>query len=91
MKTHRQGREGRNTNTLKSNLAKSIQKDERFISNSELQNDVGKWIKNNTTRINIFMSASNKISTLNLLEVFIQCKLNPNYEGHKRKEFDSKK
>jgi hypothetical protein len=70
-------------NSSKSNLAKSLLNDHDRNDNIELQNDVGQWIKDNTTKINLIISTEKKVLTLNLLESFVQCRLNPIYEGYK--------
>jgi len=76
-----------NPNSSNSNLAKSILKDKSMSNIKGISEDnVGKWIKTKTDRINIIVSDKLGISTLTLFEVFLQCRLKPRYEG-----FDSQK
>lgn len=42
---------------------------------------VGPWIERNTTRLHIFLPTQTGAFTLGLLEAFIQCRLNPLFEG----------
>ena len=75
-----------------SNLAKSILKS-KDLNKEELpqklcdaidqiyEGNVGDWIKNNTSRINIFINGNKDKKVLNLLEIFIQCRLDPFFEG----------
>lgn len=42
---------------------------------------VGDWIKQNTQRINFILNAECGINVLTLLESFLQCCLNPEFEG----------
>ena len=70
-------------NSSNSNLANSILNDPELNDNEEIQLNVGKWIKQNTTRINLLLKAEKGILALNLLEAFVQNRLNPIYEGHK--------
>lgn len=67
----------------KSNLAKSILDDYNLNHLPEIQQNVGSWIKQNTTRINLKLSAEKGVFALNLLEAFIQNRLKPKYEGYK--------
>lgn len=68
-------------NSAKSNLAKSILAD-NYIFDVTKEN-IGKWIKNNTTRVNIFIKKEKGIRILNLMESFFQLRLKPKYEGFK--------
>ncbi len=64
-----------------SNLAKSIINDPTFnFYNRELE--IGIWIKKNTTRLDFLMSAEIGMLARNLLEIFLQCRLRPRYEGY---------
>ncbi|HRX30172.1 MAG: hypothetical protein H6582_00025 [Crocinitomicaceae bacterium] len=67
----------------KSNLANSLLIDPNFMNNLDVHQDVGNWIRENTTRINIVLPREQGMFTLNLLEAFMQCRLNPIYEGYK--------
>jgi hypothetical protein len=70
-----------------SNLAKSILANPPNLGLEHLdKTTVGDWIKRETHRINFLLDSSVGISTLTFLEIFIQCRLNPKYEG-----FDSQK
>jgi len=70
-----------NPYSSRSNLARSILNDNDLNLNFENQNNVGEWIKNNITRINLLLHEKHKIFLLNLLEAFLQCRLKPRYEG----------
>lgn len=72
----------------KSNLAKSILNDYSLNHILEIQENVGTWIKQNTTRINLKLSANKGIFALNLLEAFIQNRLKPKYEGFKSQRIE---
>ncbi len=45
------------------------------------EDNISDWIKNNTRRIDIFIDSELRISVLNLLEAYLQCKFKPKYEG----------
>ena len=66
----------------KTNLAKSILNDCSLNGDADLQTNVGLWIKQNTCRTNLLLSADKGFLTLSLLEVFIQNRLKPIYEGY---------
>jgi len=42
---------------------------------------VGAWIERNTTRLHVFLPAPLGAQPLTLLEAFVQCRLNPAFEG----------
>ena len=42
---------------------------------------VGAWIERNTTRLHVFLPTPIGALPLALLEAFIQCRLNPTFEG----------
>lgn len=78
--------------TTPSAFTKSIIKNkERFKSyfadslHSEIdqleKNNIGNWIKNNISRIELLLSQSEGGYALNLLEALVQFRLNPKYEG----------
>lgn len=75
-------------NSSKSNLANSILNDPKLNDNEEIQLNVGEWIKKNTTRTNILLKAEKGIFALNLLEAFVQNRLNPIYEGYKSQKIE---
>lgn len=65
-----------------SNLAKSVLGDfEKLGLKGINELNVGDWVKDNCHRINFFVDVSCGISVVTLLEVFLQCRLNPRYEG----------
>jgi len=66
----------------RSNLAKSLL-DDYTVNGNFTQDNISEWIKQNTTRTNLLIDAKKAISTLNLLEAFLQVKLDPKYEGRK--------
>jgi hypothetical protein len=65
-------------NSSKSNLAKSMISDKNFVT----PDNIDLWIKQNLTRINLLLKKDAGILTLNLLEAFLHCRLNPKYEGY---------
>lgn len=65
------------------NLSKSLLADEHAKEKYGLsQETVGEWIKKNTDRVNFIVDADYYGPVLNLFEAFVQCRLNPVYEGH---------
>jgi len=81
-----------NPNSSPSNLAKSILKDKsNFIQHlpgsakSEAldinEHNIGEWIEKNTSRHHIFMDERTDRHLFSLIEVFMQCKFHPIYEG----------
>ncbi len=65
-----------------SNLAKSVLGDfEKLDLKGINELNVGDWVKDNCHRINFYISVECGVSALNLLEVFLQCRLNPVFEG----------
>jgi hypothetical protein len=68
-----------NPNSSPSNLSKSIFQN-NFI-NGLTENDVGNWIRQNTERHHFYISTGCNRKILSLLEIFIQCRLNPKYEA----------
>lgn len=71
-----------NPKSSNSNLAKSLLMEQDKIGIDNLtENDVGYWIKDHTDRLNFIMNNELGIQILTLLEVFIQCRLNPLFEG----------
>lgn len=68
-----------NPDSSKSNLAKSL-----IYENKNLcKETVANWMKQNLCRVNILLDHKLGITTLNLLESYFQCVLNPYYEGFK--------
>lgn len=74
-----------NPGAAKSNLAASLLCSGHEIGIQELldKNNVKGWIKKNTHRYNFIVNSSHPIRVLNLLEAFLQCKLDPKFEGFK--------
>jgi hypothetical protein len=71
-----------NPKSSASNLAKSVLGDfEKLGLTGINESNVGDWIKHNCHRINFLVDVSCGISVVTLLEVFLQCRLNPRYEG----------
>lgn len=81
-----------NPNSSGSNLAKSIIKskerlktmlpdDIRLTLDVLTEAKVGEWIETHTTRCNIYIGAEFNDLVLSLLELFIQCRLKPVFEG----------
>ena len=71
-----------NPHSSNSNLAKSILKDEDAVKKYGVDDgNVSDWIKKNTDRVNFLLDANVGMRALTLLEVFIQCRLLPVYEG----------
>lgn len=70
------------TGKAPSTLRGSIEKDPKMkvIIESETQ-DLGKWIKDNTCRLDILISTDQDSKLLSLLEAFLHVRLNPRYEG----------
>jgi hypothetical protein len=74
-----------NPNSSGSNLAKSLL--EYPNSWKELGIDsidektVGAWVRQNTDRENLYLNSIHGMPLLSLLEIFLQCRLNPLFEG----------
>ena len=65
-----------------SNLAKSLVAGHEKLGLSGItEANVGAWIKANVDRVNFLLSAEYGIHVLTLLESFLQCRLNPVFEG----------
>lgn len=70
-----------------STLAKSLIKHQSRIGAEGIdEGNVSAWIISNTHRINFLIPATLGIHVLSLLEAFIQCRLQPEFEG-----FDSQR
>ncbi|MEG2411512.1 MAG: hypothetical protein RSA29_07385 [Clostridium sp.] len=72
-----------NPNSSNSNLAKSILSDDEMIKLGLDESNIEKWIKNNTSRIDILLDEDLGIFTLNLFEACLHYKFRPKYEGFK--------
>ena len=65
-----------------STLAKSLLADEDAKKEPRFtKEDVGNWIKEKTKRVNFLLDDKDYGSVLSLFEAFVQCRLNPVYEG----------
>jgi hypothetical protein len=65
-----------------STLAKSLLVNQRRIGVSGLnEGTVGEWICQNTRRVNFLLPSSYGVFLLSLLEAFVQCRFNPEFEG----------
>lgn len=76
-----------NPTSSRSNLAKSAIAGQHKLGLADLsEQNVGDWIKANVDRANLILDAGYGIFVLSLLESFLQCRLNPMFEG-----FDSQR
>ena len=65
-----------------STLAASLVRDECAVRRYNLNKEnVGAWIMENTDRVNFILEANVGMWALMLLEAFVQCRLQPAYEG----------
>ena len=65
-----------------STLAKSLIKNQTRLGLTSLDEfNIGNWICQNTNRINVLLPSKYGAAVLSLLESFIQCRLNPEFEG----------
>ena len=65
-----------------SNLAKSLVAGHGQLGLSGItESNVGAWIKTNVDRVNFLLSVESGIAVLTLLESFLQCRLDPVFEG----------
>ncbi len=71
-----------NPGSAPSTLAASILKDENSVQRYGLnEENISNWIKESTDRVNFLLDADMGKWVLNLLEAFVQCRLQPRYEG----------
>lgn len=71
-----------NPGSAPSTLAASILKDENSVQKYGLnEENISNWIKESTDRVNFLLDADIGKWVLNLLEAFVQCRLQPRYEG----------
>ena len=69
-------------NSSMSNLAKSILREREGLGLIGIdERSVGKWIKENTDRLNFLLDGDDGAPVLSLLEAFVQCRLKPRFEG----------
>ncbi len=65
-----------------STLAKSLVNNVGAVGDSVLDDsNVGDWIRQHTARVNFLIPLKYGVFALSLLEAFIQCRLNPEFEG----------
>jgi hypothetical protein len=65
-----------------STLAKSLLKRQSFIGARGItEKNVKEWICKNTQRVNFLIPSKYGVFALSLLEAFIQCRLQPEFEG----------
>ncbi len=64
-----------------SNLARSLALDGARIGVAVTEESVGSWIREHTSRVNLLLKAELGIPLLTLAEAFLQCRLNPVFEG----------
>ena len=73
------------TGSAPSTLAGFLLDDAIMVGRHGLSNDnVAKWIKENTDRVNFTLDANAGQFVLALLETFVQCRLRPIYEHRKQ-------
>jgi hypothetical protein len=73
-----------NPRSARSTLAASILQDEDIAKRIACdERTMGNWMKSNLDRTNILLEQRFGVSVLTLLEVFLQCRLKPKYEGFK--------
>lgn len=74
-----------NPESSRSNLAKSLLGDSTIWTELGIEKtehgQIGNWIRHNVDRENFFIDAKKDMLVLSLLEIFLQCRLNPRYEG----------
>lgn len=71
-----------NAGSAPSTLAASILKDEYAVKKYGVnEGNVSDWIKQNTDRVNFILDADLGVRVLTLLEAFVQCRLEPTFEG----------
>jgi len=71
-----------NAKSSYSNLSKSILSHQEEMGMMGLtEENIGNWIKKNTTRTNILIDEKYGTCILSLLEAFLHCRLNPKFEG----------
>ena len=66
-----------------SNLAKSLLDDDNSDCHDVSPEQIGKWMRENLHRTDIFLSAEVGVAVLAYLEAFLHCRLKPIYEGFK--------
>ncbi len=72
-----------NPKSSKSNLAKTILSIKNEYDSDLSESNIAEWIKKNTNRVNILIDSKFGIPLLSLIEVFLQYKFPPKFEGFK--------
>jgi hypothetical protein len=67
-------------NSARSTLAKSLLNDHDVCNGKMQPENIGDWIKNNTSRVNILVDRKHGMMLLALLEAFLHLRLRPCYE-----------
>jgi hypothetical protein len=76
-----------NPNSSQSNLAKSILSHQDVLGLKSLNaSSITDWIKQNTDRINFLFDREMGMSVLALMEAFLQCRLDPKFEGFQNQQ-----
>ena len=71
-----------NPGSVQSTLAASLLKDTDIVQKYSLnEQNISIWIKENMDRTNFLLDANMGKWVLTLLEAFVQCRLQPRYEG----------
>ncbi|RUX32606.1 hypothetical protein EOA13_00415 [Mesorhizobium sp. M7A.F.Ca.US.011.01.1.1] len=73
-----------NAGSALSTLAASIlaERERHGLTEADMPR-AGQWIRHNVDRVNFLIDEEIGMRLLNLLEAFLQCRLNPRYEGFK--------
>lgn len=75
-----------NLGKVPSTLAKTLLKNRASLNLVGIDSEnIGDWIKTNTHRVNFLLPSELGDPVLNLLEAFVQCRLNPIFEGFSRR------
>ena len=75
-------------NYIKNEKYKNNKGEEKYIEYENARNDIGDWIRKNTSRTNIYLKLSDnnfgkyKYFILSLFESALQCKFKPRYENN---------
>jgi hypothetical protein len=73
-----------NPGSAMSTLASSLLLDRERLGLAEISQDaIGAWMKQYVDRVNLLLNESIGVPVLTLLEVFLQCRFKPIYEGFK--------
>ena len=73
-----------NPGSALSTLASSVLTDHERLGLGDIDKaNVGQWIRGNIDRVNFLIDVNYGVPVVTLLEVFLQCRLKPRYEGFK--------